>query len=297
MQLLAADENVVHSYAANCFERLLTVRDGPGVPRYVSGDIAPLSQQLYTNMFHAFTIPDSAENEYVMKCVMRVVAFSGADVKPVATICLQQLSGMLLELCKNPRNPTFAHYLFESVASLVKNVSNEAALMGQFEQLLFPAYQHVLTADVVEFTPYVFQLLAQMIESYPAGATLPESYMAIFPALLTPLMWDRRANVTPLVRLLKAYLTQEPASHRRRRSLARRLGRVPKARLEQGAGSSRILHFKFFRGISRLGGVGAYLPTIWSICFNVNKLAALPSLADAWLCSRRRCASNTVRRA
>ena len=93
--------------------------------------------QLLTNLFQAFTLGDSAENEYLMKCVMRVIAFSGADVKPVATICLQQLSVMLLELCKNPRNPTFAHYLFESVASLLKNAGGDATIMGSFEQLLF----------------------------------------------------------------------------------------------------------------------------------------------------------------
>ena len=30
--------------------------------------------------------------------------------------------------------------------------------------------------------------------------------MSIFPALLVPLLWERQANVTPLVRLLEAYL-------------------------------------------------------------------------------------------
>ena len=279
VQLLATDENVVHSYAANCFERLLTVRDGPGVPRYVSGDIAPLSQQLYTNMFHAFTIPDSAENEYVMKCVMRVVAFSGADVKPVATICLQQLSGMLLELCKNPRNPTFAHYLFESVASLVKNVSNEAALMGQFEQLLFPAYQHVLTADVVEFTPYVFQLLAQMIESYPAGATLPESYMAIFPALLTPLMWDRRANVTPLVRLLKAYLTKNSQAIVASGHLQGVLGVFQKLVSSKAQDHQGFYILNSFVESLALDAWAPFLPTIWSILFQRQQTSRTPKFS------------------
>lgn len=267
VQLLSADENVVHSYAANCFERLLTVRDGPGAPRYASADIAPLSQQLYTNMFHAFTIPDSGENEYVMKCVMRVIAFSGADVKPVATICLQKLSEMLLELCKNPRNPTFAHYLFESVASLVKNVSGEASLMGQFEQMLFPAYQHVLTTDVVEFTPYVFQLLAQMIESYPMGSTLPESYMSIFPALLTPLMWDRRANVTPLVRLLKAYLTKASHAVASGGHLQGVLGVFQKLVSSKAQDHQGFYILNSFVESLALEAWASYLPTIWSILF------------------------------
>jgi len=278
-QLLAAEENVVHSYAANCLERLLTVRDGPGASRYVPADIAPLSQQLYTNMFRAFSVPDSAENEYVMKCVMRVIAFSGADVKPVATICLQQLSAMLLELCKNPRNPTFAHYLFESVASLVKNVSGDAALMAQFEQLLFPAYQHVLTADVVEFTPYVFQLLAQMIESYPVGAHLPDSYMAIFPALLTPLMWDRRANVTPLVRLLKAYLSNNPQAIVAGGHLQGVLGVFQKLVSSKAQDHQGFYILNSFVESLALEAWAQYLPTIWGILFQRQQTSRTPKFS------------------
>jgi len=47
-----------------------------------------------------------------------------------------------------------------------------------------------------------------MIESHPGA--LPGSYMGIFPALLVPMLWDRSANVTPLVRLLEAYLRKAP---------------------------------------------------------------------------------------
>ena len=34
----------------------------------------------------------------------------------------QALAGMLLEVCKNPRAPGFNHYLFESVAALIRCV-------------------------------------------------------------------------------------------------------------------------------------------------------------------------------
>jgi|Transcript_930 exportin-2 (importin alpha re-exporter) len=279
--LLAAEENVVHSYAANCFERLLTVKEGPSVLRYASGDIAPLSQSIYTNLFQAFSVPDSAENEYVMKCVMRVIAFSGADVKPVATICLQQLSVMLLELCKNPRNPTFAHYLFESVASLLKNAGGDATIMGSFEQLLFPAYQHVLTADVVEFTPYVFQLLAQMIEGYPTGSSLPEAYMAIFPALLTPLMWDRRANVTPLVRLLKAYLSKNPQAIVSGGHLQGVLGVFQKLVSSKAQDHQGFYILNSFVESLALEAWADHLPTIWSILFQRQQASRTPKFSKS----------------
>lgn len=44
----------------------------------------------------------------------------GKTIAPVAPACLQQLSAQLLEVCKNPTQPGFNHYLFESVAALVR---------------------------------------------------------------------------------------------------------------------------------------------------------------------------------
>jgi len=47
---------------------------------------------------------------------------------------------MVMETCKNPRNPTFSHYLFESVAALLRH-ADDPALIGTFEQCLFPPFQ------------------------------------------------------------------------------------------------------------------------------------------------------------
>jgi exportin-2 (importin alpha re-exporter) len=57
-----------------------------------------------------------------------------------------------------------------------------------------------------EFHPYVFQILAQLIELSPRP--LQPAYMAVFPPLLAPLYWERPGNVPPLTRLLQAYLAK-----------------------------------------------------------------------------------------
>lgn len=36
--------------------------------------------------------------------------------------------------------------------------------------------------------------------------TIPESYAALYPFLLAPVLWDRLGNIPPLVRLLRAYV-------------------------------------------------------------------------------------------
>lgn len=46
-------------------------------------------QALLENLFGAFEFPDSAENPYVMLCVMRVIEFVGPGIQPVAHVCLQ----------------------------------------------------------------------------------------------------------------------------------------------------------------------------------------------------------------
>jgi exportin-2 (importin alpha re-exporter) len=61
---------------------------------------------------------------------------------------------------------------------------------------------------VAEFAPYVFQILSQLVEV--RLPPLPPNYMALFSPLLTPLLWERSANVPALVRLLQAYLQKAP---------------------------------------------------------------------------------------
>lgn len=57
---------------------------------------------------------------------------------------------------------------------------------------------------ISEFIPYVFQILSMLLEYTPPGA-IPEPYMQLLPCLLAPVLWERPANVSPLVRLLSAF--------------------------------------------------------------------------------------------
>lgn len=202
--LLGSDSNVVHSYAATAVERLLAMKEG-GQPRFIPQDLATSLQPLLERLFAAFVKPDSGENEYVMRCVMRVISFVGPLIAPVAAPALQQLSQLLLNVCKNPTQPGFNHYLFESIAALIKaGTAADAGMLAQMEAAVFPAFQLVLSEDVQEFHPYVFQIFAQLVEL--RAAPLPDVYMGIFPGLLAPLFWERQGNVPALVRLLQAYL-------------------------------------------------------------------------------------------
>ncbi|GMH45111.1 hypothetical protein BSKO_13068 [Bryopsis sp. KO-2023] len=207
--LLGSEHFVVHSYAASTIERLLALKENR-VPRFTPDDLAPFLQSLLEKLFATFSIPESSENQYAMQCIMRVIQFVGDRIRPVTSVCLQALAQKLLEVCKNPMQPVFSHYLFESVAALIRYAcTDNPQMVDQVQDTLFPAFDIVLQQDVQEFHPYVFQIFTQLIELRPKP--LPGVYMQIFPPMLNPVIWERHGNVPALARLIQAYLGKSAA--------------------------------------------------------------------------------------
>ncbi|XP_054780699.1 exportin-2 [Prosopis cineraria] len=237
VRFLAAESNVVHSYAASCIEKLLLVKDEGVRARYTAADINPVFPMLMNNLFSALKFPESEENQYVMKCIMRILGLADISVD-AAHVCIEGLASILGEVCKNPKNPIFNHYLFESVAILVRRgCEKDLSLVSVFEASLFPRLEIILSNDVTEFFPYTFQLLAQLVESNTPP--IPPIYMQIFVILLSPETWKRAPNVPALVRLLQAFLQKAPNEVNQEDRLTKVLGIFDtliqsKATVEQG---------------------------------------------------------------
>ena len=204
---------VVHTYAAAAIEKMLTSKiDGPNntkVPKFDGSDLKPFLGNLFTGLFSIVDNAEWNENEYVMKCIMRALNSARDYLLEVVQIVLEKLTAALAVVAKNPKNPQFNHYLFESIAVLIRSVaSKDAAHTSAFEQFLFPPFQHILQMEVIEFTPYVFQLLAQILEFRPEGAGLGQAYGSLLPPLLTPTLWERKGNIPALSRLIVAYFSK-----------------------------------------------------------------------------------------
>lgn len=210
VDLLTSQNHVVHTYAAHALERIFTMKS-PDNLRFISpAHVQAYSQKLLTNLFNAMNLPGSTENEYIMKTIMRTFSMMQEALIPFVQHLLAQLTGKLNTISKNPSKPHFNHYLFESLVLVIRiscKVNPTAVTM--FEDALFPIIQNILQQDVQEFVPYVFQILSLLLELH--ADEVPESYMALFPHLLTPLLWDRPGNVHPLVRLLQAYIEKGSA--------------------------------------------------------------------------------------
>ena len=161
----------------------LLVKNGRQL-QYTSADINPFLQPLMANLFNALKLSKSQENPYVMKCILRVVGL--ADFSGDLEIgFLTGLTSILNEVCKNPKNPSFNHYLFYSIATLMRSsCERDPRLIAIFEENLFPVLQTILVHDVTEFVPYSLQLLTQLIEINPPP--LPIIYMYIFHHFLFP---------------------------------------------------------------------------------------------------------------
>lgn len=205
VNLLTAPSQVVHSYAAHAIEKILLLRLPDGTASLKSVDIQHVAEPLLHNLFQALTIPCSVENEYVMKAIMRTFSTLQEAVTPYLATLLSKMTSILAQVCKNPSKPHFNHYLFEALSLAIRiGCKSNPTAVSSFEQALFPIFQEILMQDVLEFIPYVFQIMSLLLELHEAS--VPEPYMVLFPCLLTPTLWERPGNIHPLVRLLQAYV-------------------------------------------------------------------------------------------
>jgi len=203
---------VVHTFAAYAIERILFTKEEVGGhkrPKITGAELKPFMESLFTALFAIVDNEEQNENDYVMKCVMRALSTAGEDIIAVTQIVLTKLTAALGRVAKNPRNPHFNHYLFESIAILVKYVcSKDPSATESFEGLLFEPFNIILQMDIAEFTPYVFQILAQLLEYRPAGSGLGQAYGQLFQPLLMPALWEKQGNVPALAHLMQAYIQQ-----------------------------------------------------------------------------------------
>ena len=214
---LGSEMVVVHTYAASAMEKIFTAKtagpNGTKVLKFGGAELRPFLNPLFPGLFGIVENATWNENEHVMKCLMRALHVARDDLLDVVQVVLEKLTAALARVAKNPRNPYYNHFLFESIAVLVRAVCSKdaATYTSAFESFLFPPFQTVLQMEVAEFTPYVFQILAQMLEFHPQEAGLGPAFSQLFQPLLFPALWEKKGNVSALTRLLRAYLSKGAA--------------------------------------------------------------------------------------
>ena len=127
---LASSNYVVYTYAAIAVERILALTDDNRHPLLGKAEVTPLAKDLLDHLFmliekdkgqdpksHGAKIQ---ENEFLMRCIMRVLIVTADGIIPLAETVSQPLTRILQTLCINPSNPRFYYYFFEALGAVVQ---------------------------------------------------------------------------------------------------------------------------------------------------------------------------------
>lgn len=207
---LGNDNYVIHTYASIAVERALFMTDGNKQPIIPRDDVASSSRDLLTHLFKLITknsAPEKIqENEFLMKCVMRVLIFIRDGVLPICDMILNNFIAIVKVIRHNPSNPRFQYYLFEGIGALIRFAAPKNPQV--FEERLYEPFAACLQEGVEEFTPYIFQLFSALLEAN-ASSELTSYYRSLFTIILQGSIWEQRGNVPALARLLSAMVSRD----------------------------------------------------------------------------------------
>lgn len=207
---------VIYTYSAIVIDKLLSMTsfNENHEPVFNKFDLQPYLNDLLTNLFklinlHYDSPPEKlSENEFLIKSIMRILITAEESITlDFKKVIIEQLIKILVKISKNPANPKFSHYIFESLGLLVKFSNGQDIKV--LIQLILPNLLLILGDDVQEFVPYTFQILAFLLESLPKTGEqdeLPEEYKQLIKPLMSPSLWQFRGNIPGITRLLIAIL-------------------------------------------------------------------------------------------
>lgn len=204
---LGSSDYIVYSYSAVALERVMALTNDLNQPVISQKDVKSLSAQLLQHLFELIEKnPEPArlqENEFLMRCVMRVFIVIRDGVIPITDSVLAHLINITQIISRNPSNPRFYYYHFEAIGALIRFASPPQP--DKLETALYASFASILQNDVQEFVPYVFQLFAALLEANPS-ASLSRYYLSLIPPILSPELWASKGNVPALVRLLSSMI-------------------------------------------------------------------------------------------
>lgn len=204
---LASSNYVVYTYASIAVERVLFLTNDAGQHIFGKDEVAPFSNDLVQHLFQLIekdAAPEKIqENEFLMRCLMRVLIVIKDGILPITDLVLQHLIQITQIIAQNPSNPRFYYYHFEAMGALVRYAAPSQP--EKLEEALYAPFAGILSADIQEFMPYVFQLFAALLEARPEGP-LSDYYRGLVGPILSPALWESRGNVPALSRLLASII-------------------------------------------------------------------------------------------
>ncbi|KAL9104414.1 MAG: hypothetical protein Q9163_000619 [Psora crenata] len=194
---LGSPEYVIHTYAAIALERTMALNNTSKQPVIGRTEVEGLSAQLLQHLFaliESKTEPVKLqENEFLMRCIMRVLIVIREGVLPVVDDLLPHFVNITQISSKNPSNPRFNYYLFEAIGAFIRFAAPSQP--EKLESGFYPPFATILQDD----------LFAALLEAN-SSASLSAYYTSLIPPILNPAPWTSKGNVPALVRLLSAII-------------------------------------------------------------------------------------------
>ncbi|PVU91567.1 hypothetical protein BB561_004340 [Smittium simulii] len=200
---------VINTFAALTLERLMILKKNNSLV-FGESKISPYAQnileKLFNNILSISTSEKMAENDFFAKLIMRTIISCRNGISNLAPALFEKLSIILKNVCINPSNPLFNHFLFESIASLSRfTCKNNPTAVESIESVLFPQFQIILENEISDFMPYTFQILSLLLTLHKDKLHLSPVYISLLQPILQPILWDYQGNIPALVGLLQSY--------------------------------------------------------------------------------------------
>jgi len=209
VQHLNSSNYVIYTYAAIAIERALFVSMDDRQPVIPRADIVDLSRDLLTHLFKLIEKspqPEKVqENEFLMRCVLRVLVYIKDGVLPILDLVVTNFINITMVIRHNPSNPRFYYYHFEAIGAVIRYAAPIQS--AKLEDAIFEPFMAILQNGVEEFMPYIFQLFAALLEANPSS-TLPAKYVALIQPIIQPPLYESKGNVPAVVRLLSTILSR-----------------------------------------------------------------------------------------
>ena len=121
---LGSTDYVVYTYAAIALERTMALTNTSKQPIISRASVETVSAQLLRHLFALIEKePEPAklqENEFLMRCIMRVLIVIREAVVPIVDEILTHFVKITQVSSQNPSNPRFCYYLFEALGAFIR---------------------------------------------------------------------------------------------------------------------------------------------------------------------------------
>lgn len=193
-RLLEEKRNNVHTYAASCVARLISLTEGKGA----------VTAALLARLFRIFSMPGSEDNEPAIKAVVCAITHIDVQDAHLVVYCTRQLSHVLTRSVQRRYNVTFLTYVYHVITDLV-SLARKTTLQATIESIVFSCWIYVLNCGDDACVVCMLHALTRMVNEQSSDE-ISDAYLEFFRIVLNPVHWQKNSTFKPMANVVCAYV-------------------------------------------------------------------------------------------